>query len=407
MSRLPRNRRPYLAAAAAGVIAISCITQAHAQRTLEERAARRAEKQAKQTESTSSNREQQYPDATRKPAITKASAKGGAKLQQMLKLYEDEKAADARAAADAILATETFNAYERAFAAQLAGQIAYEGNDIAGALRYWQTALELDGLDNNAHYGLMFNLAQIQLQEDQVAESQKTLDRFLGETRSQAPEHLAFKGNLLYRQEKYPEAISALKQAIEASPKPRSDWEQILMAAYGDAGQTDQAIGLAEKVAAAKPDDTRAQKNLAITYYNNERYAQASAALEKLRAAGKLTEENDYRLLYASYRSQDGREKDVVNVIKEGLDKGILKPDHQSYVVLGEAYYYSDQPVPAIEAYRKAAPLDNDGETYLNLARLLWQENRIPEAKDAAKQAISKGLRKPEEARKILALPSK
>jgi len=62
---------------------------------------------------------------------------------------------------------------------------------------------------------------------------------------------------------------------------------------------------------------------------------------------------------------------------------------------------------PAIDAYRKAAPLAADGETYLNLARLLWQEDRIPEAKEAAKQAMAKGLKKPEEAKKILALPAK
>ncbi|HJW46055.1 MAG TPA: tetratricopeptide repeat protein, partial [Lysobacter sp.] len=103
----------------------------------------------------------------------------------------------------------------------------------------------------------------------------------------------------------------------------------------------------------------------------------------------------------------DGMEKNVIEVVQEGLAKGILKPDFQSHVALAEAYYYSDQPVLAIDAYRKAAPLDDDGETYLNLARLLWQENRIPEAKEAAKQALAKGVKKPDEAKKILALPAK
>ena len=47
-----------------------------------------------------------------------------------------------------------------------------------------------------------------------------------------------------------------------------------------------------------------------------------------------------------------------------------------------------------------------DGETYLNLAKiLLWQEDR-PEAKAAAKQALAKGVKKPDDAKKILALPA-
>ena len=58
---------------------------------------------------------------------------------------------------------------------------------------------------------------------------------------------------------------------------------------------------------------------------------------------------------------------------------------------------------PAIDAYQKAAPLAENGETYLNLARILFNEDRIPEAKQAAQQALDKGVRNPDEARKLLA----
>ena len=55
----------------------------------------------------------------------------------------------------------------------------------------------------------------------------------------------------------------------------------------------------------------------------------------------------------------------------------------------------------------KAAPLAPNGEAYLNLARLLWQEDRVPEAKEAARQAQAKGVKYPADIKKILALPSK
>ena len=41
----------------------------------------------------------------------------------------------------------------------------------------------------------------------------------------------------------------------------------------------------------------------------------------------------------------------------------------------------------------KAAPLSKDGETYLNLARVLHAEGRVPEAKQAAQQALAKGVK--------------
>ncbi len=397
------SRRTVLAVAVAAVLAFGAVSQANAQSAAQQRRAEReASKGGKE-----SKKEVSYPEATRKEPSTKASSKATPKLQKMMKLYDADKTAEARAAADEIIANESFNAYDRAFAAQIAAQLAYESDDTNGAIAYLDKVLGFDGLDNNGHYNSMLMKAQLQLQEDKYTDGLATIERFLTETKSQNPEHLVVKGNALYRMEKYPEAAAVLKQAVEASPEPRSDWQQLLMAAYAESGQGDQAIAMAEKVAAKSPGDKRAQMNLVAVYLQSDKYEQAAATLEKLRAAGQFTEDRDYRQLYATDLNSDGKEKQAADVIKEGLDKGILKPDHQAYLALAQSYYFSEQPGPAIDAYKKAAPLDDDGETYLNLARLLWQEDRIPEAKEAAKQAVAKGLKKPDDAKKILALPSK
>ncbi|HEU0306677.1 MAG TPA: tetratricopeptide repeat protein [Lysobacter sp.] len=403
MNHSPSRRQTVLATAVAAVLAFGAVSQVHAQAS--RRAAERREREASGTKEQKAD--DSYPNATRKAPAGKASAKASPKLQKMVKLYDDDKAAEARALADEIMGNAAFNAYDHAFAAQIAAQIAYESDDTNGAIAYLDKALAFDGLDNNGHYNAMLMKAQLQLQEDKYTEGLATIDRFLNETKSQNPEHLVVKGNALYRLEKYPEAAALLKQAVDASPEPRADWQQLLMAAYAESGQGDQAIAMAEKVAAKSPNDKRAQLNLVAVYLQADKYDKAVTVLEKLRAAGQLTEDRDYRQLYATYLNIEGKERQAAAVIQEGLDKGILKPDHQSYLALAQSYYFSEQPAPAIEAYKKAAPLDDDGETYLNLARLLWQENRIPEAKDAAKQAVAKGLKKPDDAKKILALPSK
>jgi len=400
------SHRTVLAATVAAVLALGAVSQVSAQSAAQQRRADReaakASKQGKEEKATVT-----YPNATRQEPGAKASAKASPKLQKMMKLYDEEKPAEARAIADEIIGTEAFNAYDHAFAAQIAAQIAYEADDANGAIAYLDKAMAFNGLDNNSHYNAMLMKAQLQLQEDKYADGLTTIDQFLSETKSQQPEHLVIKGNALYRLEKYPEAAAVLKQAIDASPEPRADWQQLLMAAYAESGQGDQAIAMAEKVAAKSPTDKRAQMNLVAVYLQADKYDKAAVVLEKLRAAGQFTEDRDYRQLYSTYLNSEGKEKQAAGVIQEGLDKGILKPDHQSYLALAQSYYFSEQPGPAIEAYKKAAPLDDDGETYLNLARLLWQEARIPEAKEAAKQAIAKGLKKPDDAKKILALPAK
>ncbi|MEI2457371.1 tetratricopeptide repeat protein [Lysobacter firmicutimachus] len=408
MNKQTSRRNTLLAAAIGAVLVFGAVSQVNAQTASERSAQRRAAKDnERKSGGSQAKAENSYPNATRTAPEAKASSKGGAKLQKMMDFYDKEKSTEARAAADEILANTALNAYERSFAAQIGAQLAYDADDSKGAIAYLKQAIELNGLDNNGHFNSMFMMAQLQLQEDQYADSLATMDRFLAETKSTKPEHLIVKGNALYRMDRFADAAKVIKQAIDGSPEPKGEWQQLLMASYMENNQGAEAAKIAEALAAKNPGDKRAQMNVAAVYSQADQLDKAAAVLEKLRAAGQFTEDKDYRQLYATYLNLDGKEKEAATVINEGLEKGILKPDYQAYVALAQSYYFSEQSAKSIDAYKKAAPLAPDGETYLNLARVLWQEDRIPEAKEAAKQAIAKGVKKPDDANKILALKSK
>ena len=363
----------------------------------------RADRQ--KSKSGSEKKEVMYPDATRQEPETKGAKKVQAKLQKLVDVYNKDDFASTRTQADEMLANPDANAYDKGVAAQLASQAAYGQDDTPATLAYLKQAIELNSLDNNSHYQLMYMLGGVQLQEEQYAEGLATLDKYFAETKSNKPQELALKGQGLYQAERYAEAIPVLKQAIESSTEPKDNWQQLLLASYAEVGQSGEAIKVAEAIAAKTPGDKKAQMNLATVYLQADKFDQAAAILEKLRASGQLTEDKDYRQLYATYANMDGKEKEVIAVINDGLQKGVLKQDQQTYLALAQSYYYSDQIGPAIDAWQKAAPLSKDGETYLNLAKVLWQEDRIPEAKTAARAALEKGIKKPEDAKKIIALP--
>ena len=396
--------RSLIAIAVGATLALGAVSQASAQSATERRAQRDAERSSK---GAAKKAEPTYPQATRQEPEAKASAKASPKLQKLLKLYEDDKGDEARALADDVIADAKSNAYDKSFAAQMGAQIAYEADDNAAAMAYLKQVQEFNGMDNNGHFGAMLMQAQLLLQDEKYAESLAVMDRFLADSKSQKPEHLVIKGNALYRMERYPEAATVIKQAVDSTPEPKNDWLQLLMATYFESERYPEAIAIAEKVAARSPNDKRAQLNLAAAYQNADQMEKAIGVLEKLRAAGQLSDEREYRQLYAAYLNTDGKEKQAIAVINEGLQKGVLKGDYQTYLALAQSYYFTDQAGPAIEAYRKAAPLSTNGEAYLNLARLLWQEDRIPEAKEAARQAQAKGVKNPADIKKILALPSK
>lgn len=400
-SPIPRNRA-LLAAAVAAMLTLGVAGQASAQRPAGDRSQSSDRGESQSADGDQAEAAPRYPQATREAPEPELSKRAGEALQAMTTLYQEGKTAEARTSADAVIADPEAGDYAKAYAAQIAAQIAYNDGDPAAAAEYSIQAIALDSLDNDSHYNLMYNLAQLQQTNGQGVEALATFERFLNETHSQAPAHLAMKGQSLFLLKRYPEAITVLKQAIDASAEPRPEWQALLMQAYASSGQGDAAVQAAEQVAAAKPDDKRAQVNLAILYRQAGMPEKAIAVLEKLRAGGQLSEASEYEQLFVAYINMDGQETKAIEVIQEGLQKGILKPDFNTQVALAQSYYFSGQTAPALEAYRTAAPLDSDGSTYLNLAKLLLNEGRKDEARAAAEQAKAKGLEQPDQADTII-----
>lgn len=363
---------------------------------------RGSKSEAKKSES--AKREADYPAAKRSEPESKTSPKLAKKMSAMIDGFNDAKFDVAIQNAEQILADEKANAYERSLSAQILGQIKYEQDDSPGAIKFFEQALASNGLDNNGHFGVMKMIAQLQLQDGDYQKGLDSLERFMSESGSTKPDDIALRGTAFYYLERYPEAIATLEPLVQSTTEPKDQWMQMLMGSYFEANKPNEAIAMAERLAAKNPSEKRVQMNLAAAYLQGEKYDRAAQVMETLRSQGQLTEEKDYRQLYSVYLNSEGKERQAAVVIEEGLQKNILKPDSDTYTMLAQSYYFSEQVGKAIEAYGKAAPLASTGETYLNLARLLWQEDRIAEAKDAAKKAQAKGVKDDKDVKRILAL---
>jgi len=401
MSTLSPHRH-LLSAVIAGLLMFSTVSdvlaQSGSQRSEERR--NRGRNQQKQPQQ-QAEPEERYPNAIRTSPEAKASTRAQSKLQRLFKFYEEQDAAKVLPIAEELINDARTNAYDKSIAARIAGALLIDEDDEK-AVEYLGKAMEFDGLNNNDHFESMLILGQLALQADRYDDALAIFDDYFAQTKSARPEDLILKGNALYRLDRFAEAATVLKQAIDAAPEPRNDWLQMLMASYAESDQGDAAIALARQLAERAPDDRRAQLNLAAMYLQNDRDNDAIGVYERLRAEGRLTEDREYKNLAALYLGQEGKETDAIAVLTEGLEKNILSRDYQTYIALAQAYYFSDQIDPAIDNYRLAAPLSDNGEAFLNLAKILANEDRLDEAKEAARQGLDKGLRNPQEAQSIL-----
>ncbi len=308
-----------------------------------------------------------FPGATRASPQLEATKSGGKSLNAIIALSQAKQYPQAIQQAEALAAASS-NAYERGFAYQLAANASADSGDNAKAAGYFKQALDSNGLNNDDHYQVMYNLAVTQYQTKRPADALATLERLTTETKSQAPEYTALKAG----------ALAELNRPHDAAV-------------------------LYEQAYARDPGNTKALMNAAAAYQQANEFAKANALLAAAQQKGALTDASQYRALYVGYLN-DNKPKDAVAVIDAGLAKGVLKPSPelaQAYSIIAQTAYEAGDVPTTIAMYQRAASMATDGEAALNLARVLYNEKRLPESRLAAQQALQKGVKAAAEAQKL------
>ncbi|HET9819834.1 MAG TPA: tetratricopeptide repeat protein [Rhodanobacteraceae bacterium] len=345
-----------------------------------------------------SGQESKYPNATRKePSKTGVSAKEAKTLNEGLAAANGGDSATALKDLQPI-ADSSSNAYAKALAMLGLAQVKYRGGDTKGAITLQKQALALDSLDNNSYFQGLQSLAQMYIADENYSDALTTLDQWSKQSGAQSADIEALKGNAYYRLQKYPEAVAAIQKAKTLSDKPQSSWDQIEMASYFAMDKYDEAAKLAEAALAKDPNNSTLLQNVIAIYINAHQDDKALALLERARANGQIKDEAGYMNMARMYDNLGQSSKDpkanamkAVDVLKEGMDKGIVQPGYDSYKLLGDSYGIAGDYGHAAEAYGKASPDAKTGQVDFQRGQMLEDLGRHKEARAALKQAIAKG----------------
>ena len=335
--------------------------------------------------------ENQYPNATREEPKLE-TGRNTAKIQRAFDELGEGNNDKARELLADLDGNARLSKYEQALVDQGLAQVAYDADDIDEAIRRWQKAVDGNGLANNDHFNMLYQVAQLQFGEERYEDALKTLERWQRESGSNKPEAIALKGNALYRLERHDEAIAVLDQAIAAAgDKADASLYELKMASYYDKEDYAGAAAALEELVRKQPNEVRHQITLAQMYIELEQNDRALGILQRAQQGGQLKEEAHWRQLYQLLAYAE-KPVEAAAAITAGLQAGALKEDKDTLRALGDNYYMAEQVPQAIEAYgRAAAASPDDGNADQQRGHLLVDEERYAEAKQALETALRKG----------------
>jgi len=355
---------------------------------------------ARKSDDAKPKKEVLYPNATRaEPKLDLTSEKDQKNLNEGLDAVNEGDKAKAEQLLQPLIDSSK-SKYAQALALQGMASLHYNDGDYKGAIASLQRSLALGVMPNDTYFQLMYMLAQFQMADEQYQPALDTIAKWRAEGKKETADSYALEGNADYRLGKYPEAIAAITKAKSMTDKPQPTWDQILMASYAESGQDQKAAELATSQLSSNPNDPNELNNAVAVLMQAHKYPEAIQMLEKARAGGTLTKDTHYVNLAKLYLITGQESSDPApnaikaqQVLEEGMNKGVVKPDAETYVLLGQSAEIANNIDKAIGYYNKAQPLASDGEAALRAGRLLLSENKYSQAKGLIQQAIDKGVK--------------
>ena len=334
--------------------------------------------------------ENKYPHATRAEPKTDMSSGDQRALNKAADLVNDNKGAEAEPLVQKVLGSTKSSAYAQSFAHQLMAQIYWDQEKGPQAIEEYKKSIALNGLPNDAHFQVMYALAQTQIQEEKYQDALATLADWEKQTGAQTADELALKANAYYRIDQFQQAVDTMKKAVSMTDKPNDSWSQILMASYFELNQYDQAAELIKGQLARDPKNKKLVNQLATVYIQGDKNQEALAVMAKAKADGLVSTSEDYVQLAKLYAAAD-KPKDAAAMMKEGFANNVIEGNYDNYKLMGDVCTQAEDDPCALDGYGKASPMAKDGNVDYQLGYLYYYADKSKDAEAALSRAITRG----------------
>jgi tetratricopeptide (TPR) repeat protein len=282
--------------------------------------------------------------------------------------------------------------YLQAILNQALAQVEWARGNFDPALRYFETAVELDTLPDQTHFALMYQIAQLYFMKDRFDEALARLDLWFCTVPPEKVTSAAYvlKASIFAQKGDFPQALEAIDAAIAMDPEPKESWYQVKLGAHYELEQYPQAAATLEILIARWPDKKLYWTQLSQIYYKLKQEDRALAVTALAHRKNLLDKQTDLTYLSSLYSNADVPYK-AAEVMEQGIRDGIVQPTQSHWTITADAWYAAEELERALAAYEEAGKAADDGEIDLRRGFILVDLERWPAALDALNQALEKG----------------
>lgn len=284
------------------------------------------------------------------------------------------------------------NDYLRAVAAQAIAQVEWARGNYDAALREFELAVELNALPDQAHYTLMYQIAQLYYMKDRYDEALAALDLWFCRVPADQHKDTAYvlKASIHAQKEDWPEVVAAVDQAIAMSDDPKEDWYRLKLAAVFEMDDYPAAAETLQTMIARWPDKKTYWTQLSNTWSQLGRDDEALSVSALAWRRNMLDTQNDLLHLASLYSLREVPYK-AAQVMQKGIEDGIVEPTERHWTLVGDSWYAAEEYDNALVAFERAGQAALDGSIDLRRAYILVDMERWEEAGEALGAALEKG----------------
>jgi tetratricopeptide (TPR) repeat protein len=283
------------------------------------------------------------------------------------------------------------NEYERALTYRTYAYVAYGRQDLAGSVDYLHKTLDEQSLPIEDSSDVLFQIAQIQTQQQKYAEAVETLKNWFEVVKEPGAAGYFALALAYFQMNDLDAAIEPAKKAIELAGNPQQGWLQLLLAIYLTKQDYNQATPVLVDLITRYPEVGKGYwLQLSSLYGVREDIDRALAVLQLAQRKGFLTDDKDLRRLVQLMQFKDVPVR-AARTLEEGLEKKHVEQDWTAYELLGNSYIMARETKKAEAPLARAAELSPEGDLYVRLGQVLLLQEQWEGAAAALRHAVEKG----------------